>query len=131
MCPRRHGALLCGPSTSPLDRTMRVTAVVVAVLSLGIANLTLADTPTTKPDPASAQCATPRLSQASAIRIALAHLKTDPSNYEPPNANCSVSAKGKTWSVYFQAKGVILDGCFWILIDDRTGKVDTIRPTCG
>jgi hypothetical protein len=122
-----------GPSTSPLDRTVRVTATFASVATLLASQLLAGDAPS-EPSTDAPTCGATRLSEASAIRIALAHLKRrkmDISHLDTPTASCSITDKGKTWSVYFQDKPVVLDGCFWVRVDDRTGKVDPVYVICG
>ena len=113
---------------------MQVTATLVVVFILGSAQLPAVDTAAAGPSADVPPCDAPRLSQASAIRIALADLKRrkiDTSGLDAPSATCSVTDKGKTWSVYFQSKAAVEDGCFWVLIDDRSGKVNPVYGACG
>jgi hypothetical protein len=113
---------------------MRVTVTITAVLMFGGAPLLAADAPTAVTPGESAPCSAPRLTRVAAIRLAMTDLKrrkwsTD--NLEPPMATCLATDKGKTWSVYFHDKKADLDGCFWIFIDDRSGKVDPVYGVCG
>jgi hypothetical protein len=112
---------------------MRVTLALLAALGLSAPPFAAADLPL---PPAGSAAATnaPRLSQSEAIRIAsdvVKGLKYDLRTLKPPQATFSrVSGRGR-WSVYFETKEPILDGCFWILIDDTTGKVDPNIQLCG
>jgi hypothetical protein len=127
------GALLGGPSTSPLDRTVQVRATTVAVLLLQCAPLFGADPISTVTNGDSAPCTASKLSESSAISLAVGDLKShgiEVSDFYAPTAMCDAGAKGKTWSVYFQSKRVVQNGCFWVLVDDQTGKVDPLYVAC-
>jgi hypothetical protein len=133
--PRRQGlGLLCGPSTSPLDRTvMRVTLALLAAFGLSAPPFAVADPPL-PPGGSAAATNAPRLSQSEAIRIAsdvVKRMKYDLRNLKPPQATFSRASGRGRWSVYFETKEAILDGCFWILIDDTTGEVDPNIQMCG
>ena len=133
MCTRgSSGAAVRGPSTSPLDRTMQVRATLATVLILLSTKPLAADTPVAPPA-ADAPCNSPRLSEAAAIRIAVARLKRHKMrvpDFQPPDASCSDTAQGNTWSILFKEPAVE-DGCFWLLIDDKSGKVNPIVQACG
>jgi len=126
-------ALLGGPSTSPLDRTVRVRAATIAVLLVACAPAFGADTTSTMTKGDSAPCSASKLSESSAISLAVGDLNghgIDVGDFYPPTATCDASAKGKTWSVYFQSKRAVQNGCFWVLVDDQTGKVDPLYVAC-
>ena len=121
------------PSTSPLDRTVLVRATSIVVLALGCAPALGADSTTTVTNGDSAPCTASKLSESSAISLAVGDLKShgiDAGDFYSPTASCDASAKGKTWSVYFQSKRSVQNGCFWVLVDDHTGKVDPLYVAC-
>ena len=114
---------------------MQRSATIIVVLALGGVPLLFAADSSANGTPADpAVCMAPKLSEATAIHIALAdleHRKVDTSKLTPPIATCSVTDKGETWSVLFSKTPVVLDGCFWALVDDASGKVDPVYRGCG
>jgi hypothetical protein len=113
---------------------MRITVLLLGVFALGAVQLSEADPPQVKSASSSATPGAPRLTETAAIRIALAEArrrKFDLRSLDAPRATFLQNAKGGTWSVYFQNKWAVEDGCFWMLIDDRTGKVNPIMQACG
>ena len=130
---------LSGVVVRPLNFTVRPhmqrSATIIAVLALGGVPLLFAADPPANGTPAdTAVCTAPKLSEATAIHIALADLerrKVDTSKLTPPIATCSVTDKGKTWSVFFSTRPVVPDGCFWVLVDDASGNVDPVYRGCG
>jgi len=109
---------------------MQRCATIIAVLALSAPPLAAADPPHTTSAAKLAACSSPKLSAATAIRIALAdleHRKVDTSNLAPPTAACSVTAKGNTWSVFFGQNPAMPLGCFWVSVDDDTEKVNSVH----
>lgn len=134
VCSRRACSALLGvPSASPLDRAALIRATTIAVLLLACTPAFDADTPSTMTNSDSAPCSASKLSESSAISLAVGDLKghgIDVGDFYPPTATCDASGKGKTWSVYFQSKRAVQNGCFWVLVDDQTGKVDPLYVAC-
>jgi hypothetical protein len=114
---------------------MRVTSTLFVVLLVGCSQPQTADIPAPHVDSRGAPCRAPRLSETSAVRIALADLerrKYETRDWEAPRATCFANSHGGVWSVYFQTKNTDdVEGCLWVLIDDRTGKVDPRYVVCG
>jgi hypothetical protein len=113
---------------------MRLTLLVLAVVTFGSAQLCLAGSPATGASDSSGTLAPPRLSESDAIHIALAEAqrrKLDPRTLIAPRATFLRNASGGTWTVFLQAKEAMEDGCFWMRIDERTGKVDPNVQSCG
>jgi hypothetical protein len=114
---------------------MPVTATFAAVLIVWSTQLLAADPPTGETATETATAVTRRLSGNAAIDIALADLKgrkIDMTRYKPPTATFSPTDKGGTWSVFFGLKEEnVMDGCFWVFVNDRSGKVDPVYGVCG
>jgi hypothetical protein len=87
----------------------------------------------TRHDPgATSSQAAPRHTSAEAIQIALKHrphFMQDLSKYAPPTA--TYQPDSGIWLIYFQDKAVAIDGCFYLQVDDRTGKLSNHIIVCG
>jgi hypothetical protein len=65
-----------------------------------------------------------RLSQSEVIRIAKAEVEKaniDVSPYEAPVAEYEHQGGDVVWWVTYTSKTHVIDGCFWVEVDDRTG----------
>jgi len=112
---------------------MRIILVLLTLLTLGTVSPAPADQ-----SPGSSGLSeavnSPRHSKEAAIRSALAaakRRKIDLSRYNV-SASFEVTAKQATWVVYFEGRDRTMeDDCFWIFVDDRTGKVNPLFGACG
>jgi hypothetical protein len=114
---------------------VRITLAIVAVSILTTGQVVDAEASQSNSTESSTVSDAPKLSEADALRIAATearHRKMHIQGYEATSATFSRNDKGEgTWLVYFLNKDIPIDGCFFMMVDDRTGKVSHNVLTCG